>query len=101
MGINAGGCAVVISYYIDEFADTWSEELLVVQTHIYLGVCGQGVNTDHFPFEPKCEDYSFFNQVVAGFEDGLDSIVTIPFKTLELDVGEGFSFWFNPYIRTK
>ena len=37
----------------------------------------------HLPLE--CEDYSFLDQVVAHFEQGLDSILTDSIKTPELD----------------
>ena len=39
----------------------------------------------HFPLEPGCEGYAFLDQAVADFEQGLDSILTDSFETLELD----------------
>ena len=39
----------------------------------------------HIPLEPGCEDYSFLEQAVADFEQGLDSILTNSLKTPELD----------------
>ena len=39
----------------------------------------------HFPLEPGCEDYAFLDQAVAAFEPGLDSILTDPLETPELD----------------
>ena len=40
---------------------------------------------NHFPLEPGCEDYSFLDQAVANFEQGLDSILTYSIETPELD----------------
>ena len=39
----------------------------------------------HFPLEPGCEDYTFLDQTVADFEQGLDSILTDLLETPELD----------------
>ena len=39
----------------------------------------------HFPLEPQCEDYSFPDQAVADFEQGLDSILTDSIETPKLD----------------
>ena len=38
-----------------------------------------------FPLEPGCENYSFLDQAIADFEQGLDSILTDSIETLELD----------------
>ena len=46
---------------------------------------GQGVNTNHFLFEPGFEEYSFLDQVVADLESGLDSILTDSIEILKLD----------------
>ena len=40
---------------------------------------------NHFLLEPECEDYSFLDQAVAGFEQDLDSILTDSIEILELD----------------
>ena len=39
----------------------------------------------HFPLQPGCEDYAFLDQAVVDFQQGLDSILTDSFETLELD----------------
>ena len=39
----------------------------------------------HFPLELGCEDYSFLDQAMADFEQGLDSILTDSLETPELD----------------
>ena len=39
----------------------------------------------HFPMEPGCEDYSFLDQALADFEQGLDSIPSNSFVTPEWD----------------
>ena len=39
----------------------------------------------HFLLEPGCEDYSFLEQAVPDFEQGLDSILTDSIETPELD----------------
>ena len=39
----------------------------------------------HIPLESGCEDYSFLDQAVAGFEQGLDSIHADSRETLEWD----------------
>ena len=43
----------------------------------------------HFPLEPGCEYYSFLDQTVADFEEGLDSILTDSIETPELDTSLG------------
>ena len=39
----------------------------------------------HFPLEPGREDYTFLDQAVADFKEGLYSILTDSLETLELD----------------
>ena len=39
----------------------------------------------HFPLEPGYDDYSFLDQAIADFQQGLDSILTDSIKTPELD----------------
>ena len=57
----------------------------VAHSHIYPGFTGKVSSLTHFPPEPGCEDYSFLNQVVADFEQGLDSILNDSLQTAELD----------------
>ena len=40
---------------------------------------------NHFLPEPECEDYSFLDQAVADFEQGLDSIIIDSTETPELN----------------
>ena len=85
MSIKPGDSSVVIWYQDDEFTHTWSAEGFVACPHIYPGFTGKVSSLTHLPLEPKCEDYSFLNQAVADFEQGLDSILTDSLKTPELD----------------
>ena len=50
----------------------------------------------HFPLEPGCEDYAFFDQAVVDFEQGLDSILADSLETLELDTSLN-----EPYVITS
>ena len=56
-----------------------------VHCHIYPGFTGKVSSLAHFPLEPGYEDYSFLDQAVADFEQGLDSILTDSIKTPKLD----------------
>ena len=85
MGVKPVDSGVVIGYQIDEFTSTWSAEWFVAHSHIYPGLTGKVSSLTHFPLEPGCEDYSFLGQAVAGFEQGLDSILTDSLETPELD----------------
>ena len=55
-------------------------------SHNYPGFTGDVSSLTHFPLEPGCEDYSFLDQAMADFEQGLDSILTNSLETPELDV---------------
>ena len=85
MGIKAGDSGVVIGYQVDEFTHTWSAEWFVVHSHIYPGFTGKVSSLTHFPLEPGCEDYSFLDQVMAEFEQSLDSLLTDSLETPKLD----------------
>ena len=85
MGIKRGDSGVVIGYQVDEFTHTWSAELFVAHSHIYPGFTGKVSSLTHFLLEPGCEDYAFLDQAVADFEQSLDSILTDPLETPELD----------------
>ena len=85
MGIKPGDSSVVIRYQVDELTHTWSAEQFVAHSHIYPGFTGKVSSLTHFPLEPGCEDYAFLDQAVAGYEQGLDSILTDLFETPELD----------------
>ena len=85
MGIKPGDCGVVIGYQIDGFTGTWSAEQFVAHSHIYPGFTGKVSSLTHFPLEPGCEDYSFLDQAMTDFEQGLDTILTDSLETLELD----------------
>ena len=47
----------------------------------------------HFPLEPGCEDYSFLDKAKVDFEQGLDSILSDPVETLELDASLFPEYW--------
>ena len=85
MGIIPGDSSVMIGYHVDEFTHTWSAEQFVAYCHIYPGFTGTVSSLTHFPLESGCEGYAFFNQAVADFEQGLDSILNDSLETLELD----------------
>ena len=46
---------------------------------------GKVSSLNHFPLGPGHEDYSFLDQGVAIFEQGLDSVLTDSIETPELD----------------
>ena len=57
----------------------------MAHSHIYPGFTGKVSSLTHFSLEPGYEDYSFLDQVMADFEQGLDSILTGSIETPELD----------------
>ena len=83
MGIKPGDSGMVIGYQIDDFTHTWSAEQFVACFHIYPGLTDKMSSVSHFPLEPGCEDYTFLDQAVADFEQGLNSILTVSIETLE------------------
>ena len=85
MGIKPGDSSVVIGYQVDEFTHTSPAEQFVTGSHIYPGFIGKVSSLTHFPLELCCEDYSFLDQALADFEQGLDSILTDSLETPELD----------------
>ena len=85
MGIKPGDSSMVIGYQVDEFIHIWSAEWFLAHSHIYPGLTGKVLSLTHFPLEPGCEDYSFQDEAVADFEQGLDSILTNSLETPELD----------------
>ena len=85
IGIKPGDSGVVIGHQVDKFTCTWSAEQFVACSHIYPGITGKVSWLTHFPLEPGCEDYSFLDQVMADFEQGLYSILTDSLETPELD----------------
>ena len=85
MGVKPGDSGVVIGYQVDKFTCTWSAEQFVAHSHIYPGFSGKLASPTYFPLELECEDYSFLDQAVADFEQGLDSILTDSLEAPELD----------------
>ena len=85
MGIKPGDSGVVIGYQVDEFTYIWSAEWFVVHSHIYPGFTSKVLSLTHFSLELGCEDYSFLEQVMGNFEQGLDSILTNSIETPDLD----------------
>ena len=81
VGIKHGDSGVVIGYHVDEFTGTWSAKQFVALSHIYPGFTGKVSSLTHFPLEQRCKDYSFLEQAVADFEQGLDSILTDSIET--------------------
>ena len=80
---------LMIGYQVDEFTCTWSPEQFVGDSQIYPGFMVKVSSLIHFPLEPGCEDYSFLDQAVADFQQGLDSILTDSSETPELDTSLG------------
>ena len=78
MGVKPSDSGVMIGYQVDEFTHTCSAEWVVAHSHIYPGFTGKGSSLTQFPLEPGCEDYSFLDQAMADFEQGLDSMLTDP-----------------------
>ena len=76
MGIKPGDSGVVIGYQVNELAHTWSAGQFVAHSQIYPGFIGKVSSLIHIPVELGCEDYSFLDQTMADFEQGLDSILT-------------------------
>ena len=76
----------------------------MAHSHIYPGFTGKVSLLTHFPLEPGCEDYTFLDQAVADFEQGLDSILTDSIKMPELDtsldepdaITSSVLFWVSP-----
>ena len=85
MGVKPGDSGVVIGYQVEEFMCNWSAEWFVAHSHIYPGFIGKVSSLTHFPLELGCEGYSFLDQAMADFEQGLDSILTDSLETPELD----------------
>ena len=75
----------MIGYQVDEFTHTWSAQWFVAHSHIYPGLTDKVASPTHFPLEPGCGDFSFLDQAIANFEQGLDSILTDSIETPELD----------------
>ena len=53
--------------------------------HIYPSFMGKVSSLTHCPLEPGCENYSFLDQGMADFEQGVNSILTNSVETLGLD----------------
>ena len=85
VGIQPCDSGVVIGYQADEFTCGWSAEQSVAQSHVYPGFMHKVSSLKQSPLEPGCEDYSFLDQAVTNFEQGLDSILTDSVETPELD----------------
>ena len=86
VGVKPGDSGVVIGYQVDDFTHNWSAEQFVTHSHIYPGFTGKVSSLTHLPLELGCDDYSFLDQAVDDFEQGLDSILTDSIKTPELDI---------------
>ena len=85
VGIKPGGSGVVIWYQADQFTYTWSTGCFIAQSHIYPSFMAKVSTLTYFPLEPRCEDYSFFDQALEDLEDGLDSIPLDSVNTAQLD----------------
>ena len=81
VGFKPVDSSEVVGYQIDEFTHTWSVEQFVVHSHVYPGFSVKVSSLIHL----QCEDYSFLDEAVADFEQGLDSILTDSIETLKWD----------------
>ena len=82
MGIKAGDSGVGIVYEVDEYTCTWSAEQFVAHSHSYPRFMGKVSSLNHFPLELGSEEYSFLDQAVTDFEQGLNSISNDSIETL-------------------
>ena len=85
MDVKLGDSGVVIGCQVDGFICPCSVEWFVAHSHIYPGFTGKVSSLTLFPLKPGFEDYSFVDQDVADFEQGLGSILTDCIETPELD----------------
>ena len=85
VGMNPGDPSVVAGYQVGEFTHTWSVECFIDESHIYPGFTGKVSSLIHFRLEPGCDNYSFLDQEIVDFIQGLDSILTDYVETPELD----------------
>ena len=76
MGIHPSDPGVVTGYQVDGFTCTWSEDQLFSHLHIYPGITGKVSLFTNFSLESWCDYFSFLDQAVAKFEQGLDPILT-------------------------
>ena len=83
--IKPGNFGVVAGYQIDAFTCTWFAEQFLAHSHIFPGFTGKMSSLTYFPLKPGYEDYSFLDQAVADFEQGLHFILNNSIKTPELD----------------
>ena len=87
MGIKPDDSGLVIGYHVDAvYSHLVCRVQFVAHSHIYPGLTGKVSSLTHCTLEPGCEDYSFLDQTVADFEQGLDSILTNSLETQELDI---------------
>ena len=67
---------MVNGYQVDEFTCTLQQSAFLCN-HTFILVSQVKVSTlNHFPLELGCEDYSFLDQAVDDFRQGLDSFLT-------------------------
>ena len=74
--MKPGDSGVVTGYQVHEFTYIWLVEHFVAQSHIYPGFIRKVSSLIH---------YSFLDQTVTDFEQGLDSNLTNSIVTLEQD----------------
>ena len=85
VAIKPGDSGMVIVYQVDALTCTWSGEQFVAHSHLYPAFTGKVSSLTHSHLEPGFEDYSFLDQAVADFEQGLDSILNNSIETPQLD----------------
>ena len=61
----------------------------MAHSHVYPGFTGKVSLLTHFPLELGCENYSFLDQAMTDFKQGLDSILTNSLETPELNASLG------------
>ena len=75
--------SMVIWCQVDKFTHTGLAEHFG-QSHIYPIFMGNVSMLTHFPLEPEGDNCSSLDKIETGFEHGLDSLLTIRVKILEL-----------------
>ena len=85
MGIKPGDSGGVVGYQVDDFTHIWSAEQFVAHFHIYPGFTGKVSSLTYFPQEPGCENYSFLDQAMTDFQQGIGSFLTDSLETPGLD----------------
>ena len=76
VGVTSGDSSLVIQYQVDNFNHTQSaDHFVAAQPQAYSRFRGKVQTLAHFPLDADCEDYTFLDQAVKDFEQGVYSIL--------------------------